>query len=302
MSRNDLIKLLLSLCFFGFATGCASTQTVDGVMAEDELRDVSLDVLFATEFPVDSIEEAYANAAMAMRDGNVDKAIFFYIKALQFEPENAELLATIAGIHMQRGSYRYAKRALLRACTIDPEFGQAQEMLGLIYFVENRREEATDALTRAVSLGDTFWRAHNALGIYADQNNDYATAQAHYDAALEINPRAPQVLNNRGYSKYLSGDLKGAAIDFYEAAKEHGFSHAWLNLGMVYARQGWYDDALETYQEVISDAHAFNNAGEIAMDNGDYDKAQLLLAEAVRRSPTYFPEAEQNLKRLNQKR
>ena len=295
-------KAALLLVTLAILAGCASTQTVNGVIAEDNYRDESLDVLFATEFPVESIEEAYANAAKALQDGEVDKALFFYVKGLQFEPDNVELLATIGGIHIKRGSYRMAKRAYLRAGQIDPEYGHAQEMLGLIYFSENRREDATDALTKAVSLGDTFWRAHNALGIYADQNANYAIAQGHYDAALEINPRAPQVLNNRGYSKYLSGDLRGAAIDFYEAAKEHGFSHAWLNLGMVYARQGWYDDALETYQEVIDDAHAFNNTGEIAMDNGDYDKAQLLLAEAVRRSPTYFPEAEDNLKRLNQKR
>lgn len=302
MQIRNLILLILSLFAFGALTGCASTQTIDGVIAEDDYRDENLDVLFATEFPVSTIDEAFANAARALQEGDTDKALFFYVKALQFEPDKVELLATIASIHLKRGSYGMAKRALLRARQIDPDYGQAQEMLGLIYFVENRREEATDALTAAVGLGTTFWRAHNALGIYADQNADYVTAQAHYDAALEINPRAPQVLNNRGYSKYLSGDLRGAALDFYEAAKEHGFSHAWLNLGMVYARQGWYDDALDTYQEVISDAHAFNNTGEIAMDNGDYAKAQVLLAEAVRRSPTYFPEAEENLKRLDQKR
>jgi tetratricopeptide (TPR) repeat protein len=67
---------------------------------------------------------------------------------------------------------------------------------------------------------------------------------------------------------------------------------------MVYAKQGWYDDAITTYQKVMSEAHAYNNTGEIALENGELTEARRLLNEAIRLSPTYFPEAEQNLKLL----
>ena len=154
-------------------------------------------------------------------------------------------------------------------------------------------------LSSAAALDDRRWRAHNALGVYSDKSGDYTSAQAHYDLALAQNPAAGQVLNNRGYSKYLAGDLGGAAIDLHAAASEKGFKPAWGNLGLVYASQGLYEDALSAYEEIMGEANAYNNAGQIAMDNGDLEVAKYYLDEAVRLSPTYFPQAEKHLEELH---
>ena len=48
----------------------------------------------------------------------------------------------------------------------------------------------------------------------------------------------------------------------------------------------------------MSDAHAYNNTGEIALQNGEAAEASRFLNEAIIRSPTYFPQAERNLKLL----
>ena len=138
--------------------------------------------------------------------------------------------------------------------------------------------------------------------MYADQVGDFATARPHYDSALSIKPDAAYVLNNRGYSKFLAGDAQGAALDLYEAAKNRGFSQAWANLGRVYAKQGWYDDAIETYKQVMSEAHALNNTAHAAIQNGDFTQAKQYLHEAIRLSPTYFPAAEDKLASLKGRR
>ncbi len=134
--------------------------------------------------------------------------------------------------------------------------------------------------------------------MYADKADDFATAQEHYDTALSINPDAAHVLNNRGYSKFLAGDVEGATLDFYEAANDRGFPQSWANLGRVYAKQGWYDDAIITYGHVMSEANAYNNTGYAAIENGDFIQAKRYLHEAIRLSPTYFPAAEENLSLL----
>ena len=286
-------------CLLGLLTGCANTPDIyTNKHAAAELNDTSFDLLFATEFPVASETEALERAAQAMQEGEVNKALFFYVRALQFQPENVELLAHIGEIHMQQNNFAMAKRAFLMARANDPTHAQSLEALGLIYMSEGNDEQAVSELNLAVANDNQLWRAHSALGVYADKGNDHTGAQQHYDAALLVNPNAAYVLNNRGYSKYLAGDLRGAALDFYEAANNQGFSQAWANLGRVYAKQGWYDDAIETYTQVMSEANAYNNTGHAAIENGDFTKAKGFLLEAIRLSPTYFPAAEKNLMSL----
>ena len=290
---------IIKFCLLGLLSGCATTPDIDSnKYAGAELNDESLDVLFATEFPVESEVEALAQAAQALHDGEVDKALFFYVRALQFQPENVELLAHIGEIQMQRKNHVIASRAFLSARKYDPTHARSLEGLGLIYMAEGMHEQAINELNLAVAYDDQLWRAHNALGVYEDKAGHYSAALLHYDSAISINPDAVQVLNNRGYSKFLAGDTQGAARDFYEAAKNRGFPPAWANLGRVYAKQGWYDDAITTYKNVMSEAHAYNNTGHAAIENGDFTQAKRYLREAIRLSPTYFPAAEENLSLL----
>jgi len=301
MTIKYILQAIIIFCVLGLLTGCASTPDVESDKHVGAvLNDKSLDVLFATEFPAESEADALARAKQAMQDGDTDKALFFYVRALQFNPENVALLAHIGEIQMQRNNYGEAKRALLLALEYNGSHAGSLEGLGLIYMSEGRHEKAVHELKAAVA-NDEFiklWRAHNALGVYADQADDFATAQQHYDAALTINPDAAHVLNNRGYSKFLDGDFDGATLDFYAAANDRGFPLSWANLGMVYAKQGWYDDAIVTYKHVMSEANAYNNTGYAAIENGDFIRAKRYLHEAIRLSPKYFPAAEDNLSKL----
>jgi len=290
---------IIKMCLIGLLSGCATTPDIDtNNQAGAELNDKSLDVLFATEFPVESEEDALARAARALHEGEVDKALFFYVRALQFQPDNVELLAHIGEIQMWRKNYTLASRAFLTARSYDVSHARSLEGLGLIHMAKGMHEQAVDELNLAIESDARLWRAHNALGMYDDKSGDFAAAQLHYDAALSVNPDAAQVLNNRGYSKFLAGDLDGAVLDLYDAAESQAFPLAWANLGKLYATQGWYDDAITTYKHVMSEAHALNNTGYAAIENGDFTQAKLYLNEAIRLSPTYFPAAEDNLSLL----
>jgi Flp pilus assembly protein TadD len=290
---------LIGICALTLLSGCAGTPHTDGntgnAIAADELRDDSIDVLFATEFPVESAAEAIRRAELALKAGDTERALFFLVRALQFQPDNVPLLVQIGEIQMRRQQTGFAMRAFLMAQHHDPENSTAHEGLGLIYAALGRQEEAVEHLKKAVALSTGLWRAHNALGVSADQAGNYATAQHHYDLALAANPEAAHVLNNRGYSKYLAGDTEGAMRDFYEAANDRGFTKAWANLAKIHAEAGRYREAIKTYKLVMNEASAFNSTGYAAMNNGDFSLAERYLTEAIRLSPTYFPLAEENL-------
>jgi Tfp pilus assembly protein PilF len=292
---------LIEISVLVLFSGCASTpDTNSDTVAHKGLNDDSLDVLFATEFPVESEEDALTRAKQALEEGETDEALFYFVRALQFRPDNVDVLMQVAEIQMRRQDFALAKRAFLITIQHDPNRSDALEGLGLIYMDEGSDAEAISNLTSAVANDERLWRAHNALGVYADKAADYPTALQHYDLALSINPEAAHVRNNRGYSKYLAGDIEGAMLDLYTAANDWGFLHAWANLGKIYAEEGLYRDAIKTYKLVMSEANALNNTGYSAFENGDLLLAERYLTEAIRLSPTYFPSAEENLSLLQE--
>ena len=294
-NANFLIPLV---CLITSMTGCATVSEPGAVPTGEELRHENLDVLFATEFPVSSIDEALQIASQSLAAGDIDKAIFFYVRALQFDVTNVELLTHIGSIHMRRGDTAKAKHAFASAKKYDPEFAPALEALGLIYMEEGHDQEAMTEFTLAIAVDERRWRAHNALGVYADKAGDYDIAQTHYRTALAINPDAAHVLANIGYSQFLAGDIDAAIADLYSAAHDRGFEAAWGNLAVVYAHQGYYQEAVVAFGKVMSDANAYNATGKIAIENGDPQHAYALLSEAISRSSTYFPEAEEYLRKL----
>ncbi len=296
--REALIRAVLLLPMLGMGA-CATTSTAPPPIAEDqELRDTDLDVLFATEFPVESKYEATQRAGDAWSKGDLDRALFFYVKALQFEPDDTDLLAVIGMIHSAQNNPRMAVRAYTRALNIDPLHVASLEKRGLLLLAHDEDERAAADLQKAVALNPALWRAQNGLGVLADKKGDHETAITYYDVAIEMVPNSAITLNNRGYSRYLLGDFELARTDLLKAATELGYEQAWVNLGVVYAAEGDYADAVEVFKNVLSQSESCNRAAEAAIANGDYAVAERLLERAISESPRYYPAAEENLAAL----
>ena len=302
MKVLPLTKLLLVVIAVLGLQACATSQATQvHQAAAAELSGDNLDLLFATEFPVASKEEALQKAARAYGDGDIDKAQFYLIRALQFDSTDTEILAQVGNLHVQQGNDKLAARAFQFSLQQDPEHAASREGLGLLHFRAGNDSAAREHLEAAIANDPNLWRAHNALGVIADREGNFALAQSYYEAALQIQPRADSVLINRGYSRYLNDDYQAAALDFSAVAERSNNSKAWRNLALVYGKQGWYDDALETFLRVEDERDAYNETGAIAMSNGDYREALYYLNEAVRVSPTYFAQAEKNISEIRKR-
>jgi len=293
--KNSWLIVIGAICL----QGCATTSPVEASDAAlSELSAENLDLLFATEFPVASKEEAMIKAKLAYREGDFDKAQLYLVRALKFDIGDTDLLAQIGNLHVQQNNSKLAARAFHLALEQEPQHPASLEGLGLLYFKAGNDDKAREYLELAIASAPNLWRSYNALGVIADRQDNFDLAQFYYDAALEIQPLADIVLVNRGYSKFLNEDYEGAARDFYDVTERSNNSKAWRNLALVYATQGWYEDALEAFLRVEDERDAYNATGAIAMENGDVDEAYHYLSEAVRLSPTYFAQAEKNLAQL----
>ncbi len=300
MTSSKGLKLTLIISMAVSVAACGSTPAVSkNAIANDELRNTDMDLVFATEFPVESKSDAMTRAAEAWSSGDINRALFFYVRALQFDSEDADLLAAIGKIHHSQGRPGLAVRAFSMALRVDADHAASLEGRGLIFLAHEKDEVAEADLQRVVQIAPTAWRAQNGLGMLADRRGDHLNATMHYDAALAIVPESAMVLNNRGYSSFLAGDYRSATVDLHIAAGQHDYERAWMNLGAVYSQQGRYIPAVDMYLNVLSEPQTYNKVAEAAIVNNDYETAQQLLEQAIFESPTFFPAAEQNLAQLH---
>ncbi len=283
MKNNTPFRIVLVTLTVAGLTACATTPT-------SSFSDAVADDLALVDDPVREGD----NAA---RRGDYEDALKSYLLALSSEEQpDPEVWYRVAAVCSHIGRSQQALRAYLEVLKIAPDHAGALEGAGLEYMELKATDEAKAHLTAAITVDQDLWRAHNALGILADQENDHARAIDHFANALRINVNSPMILNNIGYSRYLSGDLDQAARDFYQATEiQPDYMPAWSNLGLVYARQGWYSDAVNMLEKSLDKPVAFNNVGYIASENGDLRDAEQLLSEAIRLSPTYYEAAYLNL-------
>ena len=304
--RRATLALALTLALPLALTGCGSVpfkgkhpKAASDMGSHQSLYDGKDDAAFATALPVTSAPEAIARGDMAMASGDLDKALFEYIRALEVDDGNADALYKIGLIHTMRGNAPLAEVAFRGALAKDPGNAGALTGLGVALLKRRAYDEARAHLERAVAIAPGIAKAHNALGVIADLNRDYKAAQGHYQRALDATPGSPSLLNNLGYSRYLGGNWDGAVSAFREALlADPSYERAWRNLALVYVRQERYTDAIESLSKVQEEAKAYNDVGYLAMLAGKLDKAQELFAEAKRLSPHFYAMADNNQRRV----
>ncbi len=256
---------------------------------------------------VHDIQEMTTDAPSAMnradqflQQGNKDEALYYYVRALEFDDQNQVAPAKIARIHAEKGNYKLAEVAYQLALKLDPKNAVALEGLGLMQLHSGKQDEARQSLAAAVAIDPSLWRACNGLGLIADRKGDYLHASQYYANALKTKPDMPMLMNNLGYSKYLSGDLQGAMRLFDAASRLNAkYDSVWLNQGLVHARLGNDAAAIQAFTHVLNEADAYNNLGYIYMMNNKTPAADEYFQKAISLSPTYHRLANENLKRLH---
>src|SRR3970040_1210121 len=263
----------IGIAALGILGGCASAPNVvsePSAQGIGELYEGQPETVFATELPVESADDARSRAVRALGEQNRDLALYMYVEAAKLDPADDESMYRIGAIHERRGNVELASRAYARAVEIDPAHALALQGLGRRSFDARDMDSAAPLLERAVAADPGLWRAHNMLGVIADMRNDYAAAVEHYSTALALQPQSPAIFNNRGYSKYLAGDLEGAEADFRAAVElDADYERAWQNLGLLYARERQYTMAIGTLSRTAERHVALNDVGYIAMLAGD---------------------------------
>ncbi len=277
---------LIALCLALFLTGCASTGSKDtSVLSEDA--------------PVDKI---VAKADEAAVGGDFLAASTLYRHALTIEPDDVDVWYRLGASLILLNEQQQAMWAFSNVLEQEPEHAGALQRVALYLTSKGDLKQAPGYLDRPLAVDPDTWRAYNALGVVADLKGEPVGAAAYYRSAIDLNPDSAMLWNNLGYSLYLAENLVGAEENMRKALSlDPDYRAAKRNLSLIFARQGLYAEALKIMLTAESKATAYTDIGLLAFKLGDYDQAELLLAEAVRMSPTYNAVASRNLAAVREK-
>ena len=141
-------------------------------------------------------------------------------------------------------------------------------------------------------------RRYSIDAMVADQDNDWAAADAAYARAEKLSSQPAAVLNNWGVSQMSRGDLAAAAASFERAVSfDARLFSAKNNLAIVRGLQGQYNLPLVPLNDEER-AVLLNNLGIIAMRQGEEKIARGLFAAAVDAHPQYYASAADKLAAL----
>ena len=161
------------------------------------------------------IDEANLTELM-LTASDPSSAVDYFEQSLAREPDRADFRRGLAVSLTRAKRYNEAARVFQELITLN----QDQPVDRLDYsFVAIKLDRWDDVKTLAQSFPDGLQtpRRYVIDAMVADQNNDWATADASYARAEKLSSRPAGVLNNWGVSLMSRGDLAAAAAMFTRA-------------------------------------------------------------------------------------
>ncbi|MDP2124221.1 MAG: tetratricopeptide repeat protein [Parvibaculum sp.] len=170
-------------------------------------------------------------------------------------PEDADTMALLASVIVERGAFEEAERLLIAATDLVPDNPTTWLNLGRLLQQMRRWGDALDHYERAAALFPANARVSATLGQLYQRANRFADAETQYRRTLESDPRPVHL----------------------------------VSLGMVLLRQERVEEAVETFQTAIARnpnlSSAYGNLGNAEQKRGNIEAAAAAYEQAVALNP-----------------
>ncbi|MEZ9660774.1 tetratricopeptide repeat protein [Vibrio sp. 10N.261.52.F3] len=323
MLYNKFILLLLPILLLGCASSDEPTNQFDAELYSGK----PIDSLTSDDPPLNE-KEAIMRGDIALRDNNIDLALYEYIRSLSF-PEKEfhdKTLFTIGQIHSSRGNYALSEKAYLAALDFNPAHTEVLEELGVLYTKQRRTDEGRSYFFKAINADQVRLKSsetiknHQALsqsevaslkvdsmspasaymgiGVLEDVDGKHQIAQEYFKKSLQIDKNSFKALLNMGYSHYMYGNYKEAYQYTRSALElEPNSEKAQNNLALIYLASGDVKKATNMFMRHMDTPEALNNVGYFLILQGKPDEAVPYLQQAIDKKPSYYRVANENLNR-----
>jgi Tfp pilus assembly protein PilF len=146
--------------------------------------------------------------------------------------------------------------------------------------------EAVGQYERARGYDPSLKQVSRRLAILYDRLGETKQAQREFQAALKLNPRDADLLNDFGYACYGQGKFDEAEQYLRRCLAINGkHARGWMNLGLTLGQQRRYKESLEAFLHVASPAEAHSNLAFVLTTQGKREEAKQEYREALALDP-----------------
>ncbi len=185
-------------------------------------------------------------------EGVEDQAFVWYLKAVESDPNLAEVHNNLGIIYKNRGELQKAMAEydrvieILRGVYPERDSSVAEPVLSeILRFAQNDKKRRTQ---NDIYLA----QAYDNLGVIYAEMGLIDIAISFYKKAVEADPQNPRAHNNLGVAYEEKGDYE-AAIEEYK--KAFGLcpelKEAHYNLGSLYGLMGRYEESIEGLEKAL---------------------------------------------------
>jgi len=239
-----------------------------------------------------AVSEAFQQAQMLHRSGQLAQAAALYRDILQSSPNHFDALCMLAMLEYQCGRGGEALRLLDQALAVDPGSVNAICNRGSVLLAMKRYEEALASMDRALALRADLAEAHYNRGVILHELGRHREALASFERALALKPAYAEAWVNRGNAlDTLARPQEALACYERATALRPDLAAAHFNLGNALCAAGRREDALESYARALalkSDyAVAWNNRANVLRELGRSEEALAHYERALTLKPDY---------------
>ncbi len=240
--------------------------------------------------------EAVKRGDKAWQANELDRAVYYYVLALERSPQDAATLAKIGAIKQQRGETALAEKAFEMAHTAQPDEPRIAERLAQLYMQQAKVDSAARIYGEVLASHPQRARSLDGMGEVCILRAEYVQSIPYFDQALQADkPDAASVLTHRGYAKLRAQDLAGAEADLRAALAVTPRPDAYRYLADLQVRQHDNAGAFASLLKIMDSAHAYNEIGVVLLAMNSYGDSRTYFAKAISASPTWYQEAQSNL-------
>jgi glycosyltransferase involved in cell wall biosynthesis/Flp pilus assembly protein TadD len=177
---------------------------------------------------------------------NFPSAEFHFNKAVEYSPDDLELLKGGVELFTKRGKKEKAKEILKRMIELDGSQVESHFRLGTLLFEENALEAAGGHFQCVIAVNPRHTGALINLGLVAKREKRLEEAVSFFKMALREDPFSVEGLSNLGYTLYHRGDLVGADDAFGRLSRiAPALTDPLLLLSKIHVQLGHFDRAVE---------------------------------------------------------
>lgn len=227
---------------------------------------------------------------LAHQSGQRDRAVDFISKAIQNDPQNPVYHNHLGNAFLEQGRTDKAISWYRKALELKPDYIEAHYNLGNALQERGKLDEAISCYKSALALKPDYADAYNNLGSALQKQAEMDQALSCYKRALELRPDYADAYNNMGSALQELGELDGAIGCYRKALNlEPNLAQVHNNMGTALAEQGSFDEAIFYYQQALNLNPAlssvFNNMGMALQEQEKPEQAISCYQKAIELEP-----------------